>query len=94
MLGALGENKRGAIEAVLPPEQKDDATRSLAFGRSAVARLVTPKIWRCDRGLTDGDAMAALRYHGHQIDVAQNCYIADGGQPRSAERSSRSPTGS
>ncbi len=77
-LGALGEDNRGAIEAALPPEQKADATRILAFGESAVARLMTPKIWRCDRSLTAGDAMAALRDHADQIEVAQNCYLVAG----------------
>ena len=78
ILGVLGEDHRRAIEAALPPEQKEDAARILAFGETAVARLMTPKIWRCDRGLTAGDAMAALRDHSDQIEVAQNCYIVDG----------------
>jgi magnesium transporter len=78
ILGVLSEDDRRAIEAALPPEQREDATRILAHDESAVARLMTPKIWRCDRARTAGEAMAHLRDHGDQIEVAQNCYVVDG----------------
>ena len=44
ILGAVEPGDRGAIEAALPPEQKDDATRTLAFGESAVARLMLGEV--------------------------------------------------
>jgi magnesium transporter len=78
ILGAVEADNRAAIEAALPPDQKDDAARILGFGESAVARLMTPKIWRVDRARTAGEAMAVLREHGDQIEVAQNCYVVDG----------------
>jgi magnesium transporter len=78
ILAAVDDADRAKIEAALPPEQKDDALRILAYGESAVARLMTPKIWRCDRARTAGEAMAELRDHGDQIEVAQNCYVVDG----------------
>ncbi|MEP7124918.1 MAG: magnesium transporter [Byssovorax sp.] len=78
ILGAVDADNRSAIEAALPPEQKADATRILAYGESAVARLMTPKIWRVDRARTAGEAMAELRERADQIEVAQNCYVVDG----------------
>jgi len=78
ILGAVDAGNRSAIEAALPPEQKDDAARILAYRESAVARLMTPKIWRVDRARTAGEAMAVLREHGDQIEVAQSCYVVDG----------------
>ena len=78
ILGAVEAEDRSAIEAALPPEQRDDAARILAFGESAVARLMTPKIWRADRASTAGEAIAHLRERADQIEVAQNCYVVDG----------------
>jgi magnesium transporter len=78
ILGAVEAENRSAIEAALPPEQQDDAARILAFGESAVARLMTPKIWRADRASTAGEAIAHLREHASQIEVAVNCYVVDG----------------
>ncbi len=78
ILGAMDEKDRRALEAALPPDQKEDATRILAYAESAVARLMTPKIWRCARSLTAAEAMADLRDHRDQIEVAQNCYVVDG----------------
>lgn len=77
ILGVLGAADRSAIEGALPPGQKEDANRLLAHGESAVARLMTMKVWRCDRHLTAAEAMTSLREHGDQIEVAQNCYIVD-----------------
>ena len=78
ILSALSDKDRSAVEAALDPEQKKEVDRILAYGESAVARLMSLKIWRCDRSCTTGEAMAILRDRGEQIEVAQNCYIVDG----------------
>ena len=80
ILSALSDKDRSAVEAALDPEQKKEVDRILAYGESAVARLMSLKIWRCDRSCTAGEAMAILRDRGEQIEVAQNCYIVDGGR--------------
>ena len=78
ILSAMSEETRLAVEGALDPEQKKDVDRIMAYGESAVARLMTLKIWRCERSRTAGDAMALLREQGEHIEVAQNCYFVDG----------------
>ncbi len=78
ILGAMDGKARAAIEGALDADDKAEAARILAFGESAVARLMTPKIWRCDQKLSAGEALARLRESKDQIKVAQNCYVVDG----------------
>jgi magnesium transporter len=77
ILGAMPERDRAEIQGALDPEDKKNVDRLLAHRESAVARLMTPKIWRCERSRTAGDAMASLRDKSDQIEVAQNCYLVD-----------------
>jgi Mg/Co/Ni transporter MgtE len=78
MLAPLTDEDRARVEAALPPRRKADIQRLLAYGEAAVARLSTPKVWRCDRGSTVGGALETLRENGDQIEVAANGYVVDG----------------
>ncbi len=78
ILGALGAAARDAIEATLEPASRAQLQRLLAHPESAVARLMTPKIWRCDRRATAGQALEVLRANSGSIEVAQNCYVVEG----------------
>jgi len=80
ILAHVSEDDRARIEAALEPEDKKTVDRILAHGEHAVARLMTPKVWRCERSSTAGGAMALLKEKGEDIEVAQNCYIVDGGR--------------
>lgn len=80
ILGLVSEDDRARIEAALDPEDKKNVDRILAHGEHAVARLMTPKVWRSERSATAGQAMALLRDKREDIEVAQNCYIVDGGR--------------
>lgn len=77
ILGAMDAKQRAVIEAALDPDDQREAKRILAYGESAVARLMTPKVWRCACEKTAGEAMALLRERGDQIEVAQNCYLVE-----------------
>jgi magnesium transporter len=78
MLAPLTASDRARIEAALDPGRKADIARLLGCSETAVGRLTTPKIWRCDRGLTVGAALDVLRRNADQIEVAQNCYVVEG----------------
>lgn len=78
ILGAMSDERRSAILGALDPEDKGDVDRILSCEENAVARLMTPKIWRCERARTAGEAMAILRDRRDQIEVAQNCYLVEG----------------
>src|SRR4051812_41001405 len=78
ILGQLPPGRRAEIERSYTPDEKAALDRLLAYPESAVGRIMTPKIWRCDRGGTVGDAMDALRDHSDDIEVAVNCYLTDG----------------
>jgi len=83
ILGALPPEDRSRIEHAYTPEDKATIDRLLAYPESAVGRLMTPKIWRCERTAggaprTVGDAMDLLRAEADEIEVAVNCYICDG----------------
>src|SRR4029079_13432993 len=78
ILAPLGAEDRARVEAALGPGRKTEIERVLSYGEAAVGRLSTPKIWRCDRGLTVGGALDVLRQNADQIEVAPNCYVVDG----------------
>jgi magnesium transporter len=81
ILGALSPERRAHIERSYTPEEKSTIDRLLAYPESAIGRIMTPKIWRCDRAAgarTVGDAMDLLRARADDIEVAVNCYICDG----------------
>ncbi len=78
MLAPLVAEDRARVEAALDPARKADIERLLGRSESAVGRLTTPKIWRCDRGVTVGAALDVLRRNADQIEVAQNCYVVEG----------------
>src|SRR5215470_3891677 len=78
ILGELPPARRAEIERAYTPEEKAQIDRLLAYPESAIGRIMTPKIWRCDRGGTVGDAMDILRDHAEDIEVAVNCYLCDG----------------
>jgi magnesium transporter len=80
ILALVSEDDRARIEAALDPEDKKTVDRILAHGETAVGRIMTPKVWRCERSATAGEAMALLRDKREEIEVAQNCYVVDGGQ--------------
>jgi len=78
ILGELAPACRAEIERAYTPDEKATIERLLAYPESAIGRIMTPKIWRCDRGGTVGDALDALRDHADDIEVAVNCYLCDG----------------
>jgi magnesium transporter len=78
ILGELPPGRRAEIERAYTPDEKATIDRLLAYPESAVGRIMTPKIWRCDRGASVGDALDSLRDRADDIEVAVNCYITDG----------------
>ena len=88
ILGAMAPEQRTRIEHTFAADQKAQIDRLLAYPESAIGRIMTPKIWRCDRALGDaptrsaartaGDAMDILRQNADEIEVAVNCYVCDG----------------
>ncbi len=80
ILSTMDGDKRARIEAALPPEDRAKVERIMAHDEAAVARLMSPKLWRCERNQTVGDALAVLRAHTHEIEVAQNCYVVEDGK--------------
>ncbi len=88
ILGELPPARRAEIERAYTPDEKATIDRLLAYPESAVGRIMTPKIWRCDRTAGDspmrssastvGDALDVLRADAAEIEVAVNCYICDG----------------
>jgi magnesium transporter len=78
ILGELPPGRRAEVERAYTPDEKATIDRLLAHPESAVGRIMTPKIWRCDRGGTVGDAMDTLRDRADDIEVAVNCYVCDG----------------
>jgi magnesium transporter len=78
MLSPLAASDRARVEASLDPGRKADIERLLGYSETAVGRLTTPKIWRCQRGATVGAALDILRRDTDQIEVAQNCYVVEG----------------
>jgi magnesium transporter len=79
ILGELPPARRAEIERAYTPDEKATIDRLLAYPEAAVGRIMTPKIWRCDRaGRTAGDALDVLRTDAAEIEVAVNCYICDG----------------
>jgi magnesium transporter len=78
ILGELPPERRAQIEGAYTPDEKATIDRLLAYPESAVGRIMTPKIWRCDRTRTVGDALDTLRADAAEIEVAVNCYLCDG----------------
>jgi magnesium transporter len=88
ILSQLPPDKRTAIEQAYPAGERADLDRLLSHPESAVGRLMTTKIWQCERSTGDsptrstprtaGDAMDMLRMNADEIEVAVNCYITDG----------------
>jgi magnesium transporter len=77
ILGVMDPEDRAKIEGALDPDDKKKVEHILTFGETAVARLMTSKVWRCSRQATVGDALARLRAEDSEIEVAQNCYVVD-----------------
>lgn len=80
VLSALAGEARVAVEKALDPEDKANVERILRYDEGCVGRLMTPMIWRCERLLTVGEALAGLRQHEDDIEVASNCYVVSGQQ--------------
>ncbi|HEY4119678.1 MAG TPA: magnesium transporter [Byssovorax sp.] len=80
VLGTLDDDERKKVEAKLAPETRALVTRLLAYGESAVGRLMTPRVWRVERSATVRDAMRELAEHQDEIEVASNCYVVDDGK--------------
>ena len=88
ILGAMLPDQRARIDHAHTPDEKAAIDRLLAYPESAVGRIMTPKIWRCERSAGDsptrstartaGDAMDLLRTNADDIEVAVNCYVCDG----------------
>jgi magnesium transporter len=75
ILGVMPEHTRAQIENALAPADREKVKRILAYSETAVARLMTPKVWWCEESATVGDALARLREGIGKIEVAQNCYV-------------------
>ena len=79
ILAALSPDQRARIEQTYTTDEKAAVDRLLAYPEAAIGRIMTTKIWRCDRktARTVGDAMDLLRGDDNEIEVAVNCYICD-----------------
>ncbi|HEY3746599.1 MAG TPA: magnesium transporter, partial [Gemmatimonadaceae bacterium] len=77
ILGVMSSEDRAKIEGALDPEDRKKVERILSFGETAVARLMTPKVWRGEVSANVEDALARLRAEDSGIEVAQNCYVVD-----------------
>src|SRR5215468_11985312 len=53
ILGELPPGRRAEIERAYTPDEKSTIDRLLAYPESAVGRIMTPKIWRCDRSASE-----------------------------------------
>jgi len=80
ILSGMRPGDRTKVEGSLDPANRAKIERILASPEAAVARLMTPKVWSCERTATVGDALAQLRQNETNIEVAQNCYIVDQGR--------------
>ncbi len=78
ILAGLAPDDRQKIEGQFDGPDKERLAHALALNEAAVGRLATPKIWRCARDATVGDAMKILRDTQKDIEVAQNCHVVDG----------------
>jgi magnesium transporter len=78
ILGHLPPERRSKIEQGYAPEEKADIERLLAYPEAAIGRLMSTKIWRCERTATAGAAIDILRANDAEIEVAVNCYVTDG----------------
>jgi magnesium transporter len=77
ILGQLPPEQRSKIEQGYPPDEKADVDRLLSYPESAVGRLMSTKILRCERTATAGEAMDILKANADEIEVAVNCYVTD-----------------
>jgi magnesium transporter len=78
ILGGLPPEARAKIEQAYEPDEKAEVDRLLSYPESAVGRLMSSKILRCDRAATVGQAMQTLRAACDEIEVAVNCYVTEG----------------
>jgi len=78
ILAQLPAEARAKIDQSYAPADKADLDRLLAYPEHAVGRLMTTKIWRCQRSATVADALAELRANTAEIEVGVNCYVVDG----------------
>ncbi len=78
ILGQLRAVDRERIEKALPEADKAVLDRLLAHGETCIGRLMTPKVWSCDRTATAEQALDVLRARKEEIEVAVNCYVVDG----------------
>ncbi len=79
ILAAVETEARAKIEATLEDGDREAVRRLLAYPEGVVARLMTPKVWRCEATQTVGHAMAILRERGDDIEVAANLYVVEAG---------------
>ena len=75
ILGQLSPEQRAKIEQSYLPEEKADVDRLLSYPESAVGRLMTTKVLRCEHTATAGEAMDILKANSDEIEVAVNCYV-------------------
>ena len=80
ILGALDADDRSRVEGALSEGDRATLSRMLAFPESAVGRLMTPKVWRCERTQTIEGALKVLADAADDIEVAQNLYVTDAGK--------------
>ena len=78
ILGSMEEEQRARIESALDEGDRKEVERLLSHPAGVVGRLMTPKIWRCDRASTVKDALDRLRAEAEEIEVAVNCYVTEG----------------
>lgn len=78
ILAQMTPDCRAKLEASYDAPKQAEVARLLAYPESAVGRLMSTKIWRCDCQGTAGEAMATLRANDSEIEVAVNCYVVEG----------------
>jgi magnesium transporter len=80
ILGGLGAEERALVERGVAEETRRQVERLVSHPETSVGRLMTPKVWRVERGKTVADALTALRERATAIEVAANCYVVDAEQ--------------
>jgi magnesium transporter len=78
ILEQLPPDRRALIERGYSPEDKARIDHMLALPKGVIGRLMSRKIWRCERTATAGEALRILQANDLEIEVAANCHVMEG----------------
>ncbi len=80
ILGHVTAAKRAELDAAMDPADREHVKQLLAYPEGVVGRAMTPRIWRAEVTATAGAALAELRDHRGDIEVAANLYVVESGK--------------